>query len=49
MTVSVKQFPGDGALQSMTGLPPGTYWVTALHVRSAERSATTGPVAVIVK
>jgi hypothetical protein len=48
MTVNLKQFPGDGARQSMGGLPAGTYWVRALHVRSAARSGYTGPVAVIV-
>jgi hypothetical protein len=49
MTVNVKQFPGDGARQTMGGLAAGTYWVRALHVRASERSGTTGPVAVIVK
>jgi len=49
MTQNLKQFPGDGARQTMTGLAAGTWWVHAAHVRAAEVSGFTGPVAVIVK
>jgi hypothetical protein len=33
----------------MTGLAAGTWWVHAAHVRAAEVSGFTGPVAAIVK
>ena len=49
MTQNLKQFPGDGVRQTMTGLAAGTWWVHAAHVRAAEVSGFTGPVAVIVK
>jgi hypothetical protein len=49
MTTDLRQLPGDGARQSIQNLPPGTYWVRAAHVRAAEISPFTGPVAVIVK
>jgi hypothetical protein len=49
MTTNFKQFPGDGARQHMSGLAAGTWWVRAAHVRAAELSSYTGPVAVIVK
>jgi hypothetical protein len=49
MSANLKQFPGDGARQSMGGLPPGTWWIRAAHVRAAEVSSFTGPIAVIVK
>ncbi len=49
MTQNVKQLPGYGARQSVTGLAAGTYWVTAAHVRATETSAVVGPVSVIVK
>ncbi len=49
MTQNLKQFPGDGARQTMTGLAAGTWWVHAAHVRAAEVSGFAGPVAVIVK
>ncbi len=49
MTTNLKQFPGDGARQSMGGLAVGTWWIQAAHCRSADVSGFTGPIAVIVK
>jgi len=49
MTTNLKQFPGDGARQTTAGLPAGTWWIRAAHVRAAELSSYTGPIAVIVK
>jgi hypothetical protein len=49
MATGIRQFPGDGARQTMGPFPPGTYALRACHVRSDERSAYTDIVTVIVK
>jgi hypothetical protein len=46
---SFKQAKGNGARRTLTGYPPGMYWVRAATVNADDQSEWTGPVAVIVK
>lgn len=46
---SWKRIDGTGVTQTLTGYPPGTWWVRAATLRAKERSDWFGPVAVVVK
>jgi hypothetical protein len=46
---SWERLPGVGAIRTLRGYAPGTYWVRAASVRATDQSEFTARVAVIVK